>query len=135
MDQAVSSYLKSTSGTGLIVGSLTIAAIVLYLLKKPSIPLPPSPPSSWSIFGHAKLVDDPHPCKIFYDLGKSLGMFWLSSLRSELLTALLKGDIIYVNAYGRHNVFLNNVEDARELLDRRGAIYCSRPRSILMAQM
>ena len=45
------------------------------------------------------------------------------------------GNIIYLNVMGNEMIVLNCVDDARELLDRRGALYSSRPRSVFAGEM
>ena len=46
---------------------------------------------------------------------------WLESLTNDL------GDIIHMSAMGSHIVVLHKMEDIAELLERRSAIYSSRP--------
>ncbi len=40
-------------------------------------------------------------------------------------------DIIHINVLGQHMICLNSAGAATELLDRRGANYCDRPRFTL----
>jgi len=37
------------------------------------------------------------------------------------------GDIIHMSALGKHIVVLNKIEDINELMEKRSALYCSRP--------
>ena len=47
----------------------------------------------------------------------------------------LAGDIIYLNVLGNDVIVLNSVEDAREIMDKRGALHSDRPRSIFNGEM
>lgn len=40
-------------------------------------------------------------------------------------------DVIYTNVLGQHMICLNTEKAAADLLDRRGANYCDRPRFTL----
>jgi hypothetical protein len=39
----------------------------------------------------------------------------------------MSGDIVYSRVLGQHIIIINSIEVARELLDRRSAIYSDRP--------
>lgn len=45
------------------------------------------------------------------------------------------GNIIYLSVFGRPIIVINSVEDARELLDKRGALYSERPPTPLMGEL
>ena len=47
----------------------------------------------------------------------------------------LSGNIIYLNVLGNKLIVLNSIDDARELLDKRGAQYSNRPRAVFAADM
>jgi hypothetical protein len=42
------------------------------------------------------------------------------------------GDIMHVSVFGKDFIILSAFEDARELMDKRSAIYSSRPRFVLL---
>ena len=44
------------------------------------------------------------------------------------------GDVVYLNALGRHMIMLGSHKAAHELLDKRSANYSDRPQSV-MAKM
>ena len=44
-------------------------------------------------------------------------------------------DVVYFNALGSHLVVLNKFEAARELLDKKGSIYSSRPRLVMINEL
>ena len=41
------------------------------------------------------------------------------------------GDVIYTSLFGRPVVVLNSIDAVRDLLDKRGSNYSSRPKSVL----
>ena len=47
----------------------------------------------------------------------------------------LIGDIIHVNIFGKHSIFLNSWEVANELLEKRSAIYSDRPRLVMTSEV
>jgi hypothetical protein len=72
----------------------------------------PPGPKGWPIVGNA--YDIPHD------------KAWLTYTE----WGKLYGDIIYIENFGSPTVILNDLEDVRELLDRRSAITASRPRMV-----
>jgi hypothetical protein len=48
-----------------------------------------------------------------------------------VLTLYTSGDVVYMHFLGRGVVFLNSVEAAYDLLDKRGSIYSDRPESVM----
>lgn len=89
--------------------------LVLYLARRlRERPLGRSPPGpkGWPIIGN--LFDIPHKNSWFvYTEWKKI-----------------YGDIVYVEPLNSPTVILNNIEDIRELLDRRSAITADRPRMV-----
>ncbi|TGO84600.1 hypothetical protein BPOR_0486g00010 [Botrytis porri] len=99
-----------------IVACITLSTIFgRTFLKKSRYPFPPSPPGE-PILGHIRLVptDDPH---LYYQ-----------KLSQEY-------NILYFKQFLTPVVVLNTVEAAEELLSRRGANYCDRPRFVLFEVM
>jgi hypothetical protein len=45
------------------------------------------------------------------------------------------GDVLHVSVLGKDFIILSTFEDARELMDKRSAIYSSRPRFVLHCEM
>ena len=45
------------------------------------------------------------------------------------------GDVISIHVFGKPTIVLNSYETAKELLDRRGALYIDRPRLVLLQEM
>ena len=48
---------------------------------------------------------------------------------------LVSGNIIYLSVLGRPIIVINSIEDARELLDKRGVTYSERPPTPLMSDL
>ncbi|EJF56272.1 cytochrome P450 [Dichomitus squalens LYAD-421 SS1] len=53
----------------------------------------------------------------------------------EALGKKCGSDVVYFNALGSHLVVLNKFEAARELLDKKGSIYSSRPRLVMINEL
>lgn len=99
------------------IPSLTLAVLVLgyYVSRKIGMRVlgrTPPGPRGWPIVGN--ISDIPHE--------KS----WFTYMK----WSKLYGDIVYVEPFGSPTVILNNLEDIRELLDKRSAITASRPRMV-----
>lgn len=45
------------------------------------------------------------------------------------------GEICHLQVLGKHVVYLNSANAAFELLDRRGSIYSSKPRLVMLGEM
>ncbi|KAL5530920.1 hypothetical protein ACEPAG_3796 [Sanghuangporus baumii] len=88
--------------------ALTFVAYCLKNLSSKHSGLPPGPKGKW-IVGNAADVFAPYQWIKFMNWSK------------------LFGDIIYLTVLGRPVIILNKFEDARELMDRRGALYSDRP--------
>ncbi|KAJ1306114.1 hypothetical protein OPQ81_010825 [Rhizoctonia solani] len=73
-------------------------------------PLPPSPPGSYPLIGHALVLPSEREHLVY-----------------ERWCKELKSDIISLTAVGQTIVILNSVEAATELMDRRSRIYSDRP--------
>lgn len=57
------------------------------------------------------------------------------SISLTLRTIKLEGGIIYVHVIGRPVIIINDLGIARELMEKRGAVYSDRPPLILISQM
>ncbi|KAI0481300.1 putative cytochrome P450 oxidoreductase [Xylariaceae sp. FL0804] len=85
--------------------------------KNPLLPLPPGPPGQ-PLLGHLRVIPDDHPEYAYAKWGKEYD-----------------SDILHFNVLGRSIVVLNSVESARDLMDKKGAIYGDRPRFVLFEVM
>jgi len=45
------------------------------------------------------------------------------------------GDIIHIQTFGKHVIYLNSWAAVKDLLRKRSAIYSDRPRMVMMAEM
>lgn len=90
-----------------------------YAFKKKSrgFPLPPGPDGE-PILGHLRIIPASNPEYYYQQLSKELD-----------------SDILSFNVLGQPVIVLNSVEAAVNLLDKRGANYCDRPRFVLFEQM
>lgn len=100
------------------------ASLLLYLLfsvirrsKHSTLPLPPGPPGRFLV-GNLGDVSADHPEKDYMRWGKEYD-----------------SDVIHVKVLGQDMICLNSVAAATEILDRRGANYCDRPRFALFEVM
>ncbi|KAK6068944.1 cytochrome P450 1A2 [Seiridium cupressi] len=99
-------------GAALFASVLTLLYTRLFRKKSP-YPLPPGPPGKFLVGNLGQLSVD-HPEEDYIRWGKEY-----------------KSDVIYTNVLGQHMISLNSVKAATDLLDRRGANYCDRPRFTL----
>ncbi|EIN09719.1 cytochrome P450 [Punctularia strigosozonata HHB-11173 SS5] len=79
---------------------------------------PPSPPAH-PLLGNLKdMPSDGSEWLHYEQLGKHIG-----------------SDIIYMTALGSHVLVINSFEAARDLLDKKGSTYSSRPRMVMLKEM
>lgn len=103
--------------------ALVLAFVVLgiyFLLsrsKKSSLPLPPGPPGE-PILGHLRVVPTDNPEYAYQKWSKQYD-----------------SDVLSFNILGQPVIVLNTVQAAVDLLDKRGAKYCDRPRFVLFEVM
>ncbi|RSL63722.1 hypothetical protein CEP54_005010 [Fusarium duplospermum] len=101
---------------------LAIVLVVMWFLlvhwcAQPTLPLPPGPPAEF-LLGHARLIPKENTAATYAK--------WAREYDS---------DIIHVKSLGRSIVVLNSVEAARDVLEKKGANFCDRPRFTLLEVM
>ncbi|KAF5536033.1 cytochrome p450 [Fusarium mexicanum] len=107
---------------------LTLAIATILLLawahwrSRPTLPLPPGPPSEF-LLGHSRVIPKENAAAVYAKWSKDYSQFDLNS------------DIIHVRSLGRSTVVLNSAEVARDILDKKGANFCDRPRFTLLEVM
>lgn len=106
----------------LVISAVLVAAVAYALLpyirpKRSKLPLPTGPPGE-PFLGHIRIVPTDNP---EYAYAK-----WSREYNS---------DVISVNMLGQPVVVLNSAKAAVDLLDKRGANYCDRPRFVLFEVM
>ncbi|KAL3293198.1 cytochrome p450 [Colletotrichum asianum] len=103
---------------------IAAAALALHKLitrrgsaKRRNLRLPPGPPGE-PILGHLRVIPTDNPEYAY--------AAWSKEYNS---------DVLYFNVLGQDVVVLNSVKAAVDLLDKRGANYCDRPRFVLFEEM
>ncbi|PHH77305.1 hypothetical protein CDD82_3571 [Ophiocordyceps australis] len=118
---AVSDLLTTSALLSVVVAGLVLLAIraAVSTLPRPSNspPLPPGPPAE-PILGHLRVIPSYSPEYAY--------MKWSQEYGSDILSFKVLGQPIVV---------LNSVRAATDLLDKRGANYCDRPRFVLFEVM
>jgi hypothetical protein len=127
--------LKVALGAFLVLLFIWLSS-TLYYRKRLSYPLPPGPPGKFLV-GNLGSISE-HPELDYIRWGKEYSE---SSMESPLghrrggpeqpAETCPDSDVIHVNVLGQHMICLNSVKAATDLLDRRGANYCDRPRFTL----
>lgn len=119
---AVSQLLTGVIGLALGL-ALAIGAILLLVRtgsswsRRSRLPLPPGPPGE-PILGHLRIIPAYSPEYAYMQWSKEYG-----------------SDLLSFNVLGQPVVVLNSVRAAVDLLDKRGANYCDRPRFVLFDVM
>ncbi|OAA62432.1 cytochrome p450 monooxygenase [Niveomyces insectorum RCEF 264] len=123
MDARVSARLPWLASHTLLATAAASLLLCLFLYaavhrsRRPPYPLPPGPPGRFLV-GNLGQVSEDHPELDYMRWGKEYN-----------------SDVIHIKVLGQHMICLNSVEAATELLDRRGANYCDRPRFTLFEVM
>ena len=106
-----------------LIAAVAFAAYLCTYLARPrfsnpnNLPLPPGPPGE-PIIGHLRVIPVDNPEFAYAK--------WSQQYKS---------DVIHVSILGQPIIVLNSVSAAVELLDKRGANYCDRPRFVLFEVM
>jgi hypothetical protein len=110
---------RSTCLLLLVAALIAWTASSYYSHKRKSrgLPLPPGPAAE-PIIGHLRVIPTDNPEYYYQKLSKDLN-----------------SDVLSFNVLGQRVIVLNSVEAAIDLLDKRGANYCDRPRFVLFEQM
>ena len=105
--------------------------------SRKKLPLPPSPPSD-PIIGNARVMPLEYAYRTFGAWMKKYGaylavLFCVNEIL--VLNRICEGDLIYVSVLGRPMIIVNSAQAARDLMEKKGAIYSSRPRMEIMGQL
>ncbi|KAI1791876.1 cytochrome P450 [Ganoderma leucocontextum] len=113
--------MDSYSGKALpvAVGSV-VALLVLLVLRRGSDTrvYPPGPPGRLLVGNLADIPSGGYEWESYRDISKQCG-----------------SDVVYLTALGSKLLVLSSFEAARDLLDRKGAIYSSRPRLVMINEL
>ena len=99
-----------------IIGTAVLLEKIISSRNQPPLPYPPGP-KPLPIIGNA--LDMP---KSYYWIGYNE---WAKEY----------GDVIHTQVLGRHYIILNSIEAAEDLLEKRSAIYSSRPRLTMIVEL
>lgn len=56
-------------------------------------------------------------------------------IKHKALSQSCDSDIVFLNVFGRHNLFINSFKATNDLLDKKGAIYSDRPRLPMVKEL
>jgi hypothetical protein len=115
--------------SGGLLAALVVIAVVAPKKRNPrGLPLPPGP-KGLPIIGNTLQIPDfaKHPWEVYAALCKEYGMYLVnkSLLRYSPCDGI--GDMVYLTAMGQGILVLSSLPRAVELLDKRAAVYSSRP--------
>ncbi|GKU07442.1 cytochrome p450 [Fusarium langsethiae] len=79
-----------------------------------TLPLPPGPPSEF-LLGHTRVIPKENAATVYSQWSKEYN-----------------SDIIHVRSLGRSTIVLHSAEVAKEILEKKGANFCDRPRFTLL---
>lgn len=95
----------------------TQLCMLVWKRRRGDLPLPPGPPGE-PVLGHLRIIPTDNPEYAY--------MKWSDEYKSDILSFKVLGQPVIV---------LNSVRAAVDLLDKRGANYCDRPRFVLFEVM
>ncbi|KAM0503344.1 hypothetical protein ACHAP8_003387 [Fusarium lateritium] len=99
---------------------------------QPTLPLPPGPPSEF-LLGHTRIIPKENAAKVYSRWSKEYSEFAFQKVVNRPLTFASKdSDIIHVRSLGRSTIVLHSAEVAKDILEKKGANFCDRPRFTLL---
>ena len=109
-----------------VVGPAAIL-VLLFLWKRRvnSVNVPPGPEPEF-LFGHSRKLPSSKSWEVFADWKRAFGKSACTYTHNPL-TGIFVGDVIYTHAFGRSTVILNSFAAARDLLEKKNAIFSDRP--------
>jgi hypothetical protein len=114
---------------------LALSIVVLLLFwaySQPTLPLPPGPPSEF-LLGHTRVIPQENAAKVYSRWSKEYSKFGSFQIKATPLTLVSKdSDIIHVRSLGRSTIVLHSAEVAKDILEKKGANFCDRPRFTLL---
>ena len=130
--------MDSTAVIPSILVSLACLAAIGVTLKLqrrfyPRSPYPPGPRADF-IIGHARVFPTEFPWITFAEWGMNWGEEFSSELSFSFLN-FLSGGLIDARILHKTVIIINDLEIARDLLEKRGSKYSDRPRQVLFSEM
>lgn len=124
----------SRIGWGTVVVALLVTLLSKVMKKAPNYP--PGPPRD-PILGNARQMTGDYIERRFAEWGKRYGMPY--SFPAEIsdgsdVEAMI-GDVNYLEVLGQPLIVLNSYTACKDLLEKRGSIYSSRPRLVLLSEL
>lgn len=121
----------------MIVAVIVVAICFVAVLSRwdrNSLPYPPGPPPD-PIIGNVRDMMNDNQEQEFQRWGARYGTCNYSFYLSKLLIGFRLGDVSYIRIFSQPLVVINSFLAAKDLLEKRGAIYSGRPRFVLIAEL
>ncbi|KPM38746.1 hypothetical protein AK830_g7818 [Neonectria ditissima] len=115
---------KAMVELGIIV--FIVMLFITHWRTKHTLPLPPGPPGEF-LLGHTRMIPKDNTAAVYAR--------WSKEYKPLTGTGTKDSDVIHVKSLGQSIVVLNSVDAAREILERKGANFCDRPRFTLLEVM
>lgn len=120
---------------------ISLFTLFLYLLRatvhrRKFHRLPPGP-KGLPFVGNALQIPSEHPQHVFHAWAKTYGMLATDSSQPMFLTDYITaaGDIVNTEAFGHRTIIVSSQKIAKDLLEKRGAKYSSRPRFVMLVEL
>lgn len=98
-----------------------------------TLPLPPGPPTL-PLIGYIRGLPKTKAWETYNEWAKKYGLPYEIIKPAHPLT-LLEGDIIHVPVFKNHIIILNSSQSVFDLLERRGHLYSSRTRTVMLHEL
>lgn len=117
-----------------VVATTVFGALVAMKQNRVRGKLPPGPPIE-PFIGSLRSMPSSHMWLTFTEWSKKWGNARLNRCLHFNRTYLLKGDVIYASVFGAPVIVLGSIDAARDLLDKKGSNFSSRPRSVTFYEL
>ncbi|PPQ90193.1 LOW QUALITY PROTEIN: hypothetical protein CVT25_001373 [Psilocybe cyanescens] len=107
--------------------AIFLSAILAYRTFSPSSNNLPPGPKPLPIIGNALQMPTDQMEEVFTE--------WGAQYVQKPGTETILGDVVYARVFAQPMLVLNSLQAARDLLDRRSAIYSDRPRFVLLSEL